>query len=460
MKRILAAFLLFALPALPVEPLFAGDPIDPHNVQVDTASVLRMGDTVQKVGGGFQAGDDVTNAFAQAAAVPPDDNHKWFVSVLTIQGCPSCKNLERNWIAAANKERDGGTLSEDEKRLLAYANPIDPAKSWSHFQVYNLSDPSQARSFRGIKIEAFPTILVQPPLNKSFGDPQTVVYQAIYRDPKTMVDGISSYMKAYVAKLDRNSDGFRGGFNQFPGDDITSIAQPVRPMPYMPEPSTPPNNPSPAYPLFPVLPPDTKPDRPPETAPTNPAVTDEEIVVVGDGSSGVDLLGDSRLKAAIERIEENRSDPAKKLRVRIVDFADAKGWLPKDVTKDNLPAVLHYRQGTVVTKLSNGILGMFAGTFLSIFNWTTGFIADVKWYFWFFVYLGGACLIAWLVYVVLTLVNVIRNPIAMAEAIAVRVGTEVAGQVGKVVNHLSPKDKDAASAAEAPLPTSAAPVEK
>lgn len=124
----------------------------------------------------------------QAMAPPKNDVDKWFVSVLTTPGCSGCEVLKREW-----KRNDW---------LLALANPNDSKKSWSHFQVYDTSDKSQAFRFKTLKVTKFPTVLVQPPRSGQFGDPSTVVYQGVYEgNPRKLAEAMSHAIRAYVAKL-------------------------------------------------------------------------------------------------------------------------------------------------------------------------------------------------------------------------------------------------------------------
>lgn len=322
--------------------------------QVDSGEVLRMGDTVQRCGRGFN-GDAALAAFAQAAALPPDDNHKWFVSVLTTRGCAPCAQLKKQWTGAAERAAAGAELQAGDRYLLALANPLDGAASWSHFNFYDMDDPAQQRRFAHIQVTAFPTIVVQPPLNEKYGPPHTVVYQGVYRgDPEQLARAVSEWMKRYIAKLP-----VRNGFGQVIEDE--AFRQPDRPLPWSPtpvvEPVTPVTPADPATPLFPVLPFDVTPADPAKPAdPANPNATDE-IVVVTDGEANYDLLGDRRIHRAVEALRAQGREP----RVRFVDLRDARDRLKIPVDKDDLPAIVHTRDGRVVSKLSEGMMDVFAG---------------------------------------------------------------------------------------------------
>lgn len=157
-----------------------------QEVEVDRAEVLRLGDMVQHVDG---VGHDPEALFVEAMGPPASDADKWFISVLTMQGCAPCVKLKADWASSP--------------WLLALADPNDPKKSWAHYNVYAREDQSQAFRFRNLQIEAYPTILVQPPRSKRYGDPTTVVFQGTYGgDPEKLARQITTAIRQYVAKLE------------------------------------------------------------------------------------------------------------------------------------------------------------------------------------------------------------------------------------------------------------------
>jgi len=157
-----------------------------QEVEVDRAEVLRLGDMVQHVDG---VGSDPEALFVEAMGPPASDADKWFISVLTMQGCAPCVKLKADW--ASNSW------------LLALADPNDPKKSWAHYNVYAREDQSQAFRFQKLNIEAYPTVIVQPPRSKRYGDPTTVVFQGTYGgDPEKLARQITAAIRQYVAKLE------------------------------------------------------------------------------------------------------------------------------------------------------------------------------------------------------------------------------------------------------------------
>lgn len=154
--------------------------------EVNTDAVLRLGNMVQHVNG---IGNDPTDLFVEAMGPPASDADKWFISVLSMQGCPACQKLKNDWAT--------------DPWLLALADPNDPANSWAHYNVYYREDESQAFRFERLNVTAFPTIVVQPPRNGRYGEPKTVVFQGTYGgDPKELARQITTAIRKYVTKFE------------------------------------------------------------------------------------------------------------------------------------------------------------------------------------------------------------------------------------------------------------------
>jgi hypothetical protein len=184
-----------------------------QEVEVDRAEVLRLGDMVQHVDG---VGSDPEARFVEAMGPPASDADKWFISVLTMQGCAPCVKLKADWASNA--------------WLLALADPNDPKKSWAHYNVYAREDRSQAFRFEKLNVEAYPTILVQPPRSKRYGDPTTVVFQGTYGgDPEKLARQITAAIRQYVAKLE-GSQPAQPSTQRAPEDAI-GIDPPWQPVP-------------------------------------------------------------------------------------------------------------------------------------------------------------------------------------------------------------------------------------
>ena len=97
-------------------PSLAQEPAEP---EVDQAAVLRLGNLVQHVD---RVGQSAKDEFVEAMGPPPSDADKWFISVLTTEGCIPCEQLKSDW--------------QTNSWLLALANPGDPKQSWAHYNVY------------------------------------------------------------------------------------------------------------------------------------------------------------------------------------------------------------------------------------------------------------------------------------------------------------------------------------
>jgi hypothetical protein len=125
---------------------------------------------------------------ADALAPPPDDSHKWFLSLVVARDCPACERMRADFQHAP--------------ALKAWADPDDPSRSWTHWQVFQADDASQAWRWQDVPLSQFPAVIVQPPINRAFGDPHTVVYlRQGYLPPEELSAGIRRAIQRYMAKL-------------------------------------------------------------------------------------------------------------------------------------------------------------------------------------------------------------------------------------------------------------------
>jgi hypothetical protein len=175
--------------------LVCGSSLVHAHPEVDEAEILRLGNVVQSVGSGVQSTD--VDQYVEALAPPESDADKWFISVVTAHGCKTCEQLKRDW--------------NTDPWLQAIANPDDPNESWSHFNVYVDGDRSQAFRFENVRITDFPTVIVQPPRSGKYGDPKTVVFQAVYQSsPRRLTEAITQAIGQYVSRLKPNADNQDG----------------------------------------------------------------------------------------------------------------------------------------------------------------------------------------------------------------------------------------------------------
>mgnify|MGYP002623348369 FL=1 len=99
------SLLMVVVACLTVIPARGQDP------EVDRAEVLRLGNMVQHVG---DIEGDPVDLFVEAMGPPASDADKWFISVITTQGCAPCQKLKTDWATSP--------------WLLALADPNDPKK--------------------------------------------------------------------------------------------------------------------------------------------------------------------------------------------------------------------------------------------------------------------------------------------------------------------------------------------
>lgn len=218
--------------------------------EVDQAEVLRRGNLVQVVGDGARSSE--ADEFAAAMGPPASDADKWFISVVSMKQCAGCERLKKDW--------------NSNPWLLALANPSDTKQSWAHFGIYDKDDRSQAFRFEGLKITTFPTIIVQPPRSKRYGDPSIVVFQAVYKgDPEKLAREITLSIRQYVQKLQTPPGPVRAT-----GPNGIGADPPWQPVPKV-DPWQPAPAPGPQYPTVdPTIPPPPPAQPTPSLAPAFP----------------------------------------------------------------------------------------------------------------------------------------------------------------------------------------------
>jgi len=303
-------------------------------VEVDQEEIRRLGDMVQQVGGGHRSDPNV-DAYVEAMGPPASDADKWFISLLSMRACPACEKLKRDFAA--------------DSWLRALANPSDPKQSWSHFNVYDRDDKSQAFRFEKVKVAGYPTVLVQPPRSGKYGEPKTIVFQATgyAGDPHKLAGDIAAAIRKYVAPVEPRREG-----HQQLAADRTPPWQPVPKQ----EPVTPLEIP-PVSPLDPVtIPPAPgpapKPVDPPAMPPTaEPISAYPEAIVITDSEDGLNATNDERIKSILEGLRRERG---KNLKVRFMDWRDAKDRFP--VHRDEMPVVLLTNDGRIEDKISGRLL--------------------------------------------------------------------------------------------------------
>jgi hypothetical protein len=118
---------------------------------------------------------------------PADDSHKWLFTLVTTKGCQWCDRLRADF--------------DNDPTLKAWVDTKDYTKSWAHWQVVQIEDKSQEWRWKDFKPTQFPTLIVQPPVNGSWGDPHTIVFvRQGYLRPAELDAGIRKAIQLYAAK--------------------------------------------------------------------------------------------------------------------------------------------------------------------------------------------------------------------------------------------------------------------
>ena len=187
--------------------------------------VIRRGACVEHVDGQWHG----ENPIAQAAALPPDDSNKWFVSII---GDPTTKRyqaLQRGW----NKTRE----------LLVWGNTLDQKHSWSHLHFYDRRNESQQWRWKGVPLGPPDqiTVIVQPPRDGSRGDPNTIITAVSYNGkPAILSAKIGMAIRAYLKSSASHRVGPASGlFRPRPRPNPTPHVEPTPWKPVAPVMPTP-----------------------------------------------------------------------------------------------------------------------------------------------------------------------------------------------------------------------------
>jgi hypothetical protein len=77
-----------------------------------------------------------------------------------------------------------------------------------HYQVVQIEDQSQAWRWKDFKPKTFPTVIVQPPFDNSWGDPHTIVMlQEGYEKPEKLAPKFRAAIDKYTAKVKAAAGG-------------------------------------------------------------------------------------------------------------------------------------------------------------------------------------------------------------------------------------------------------------
>src|SRR6218665_3643616 len=158
--------------------------------EVDTDSVLRRGNHVERIGGHQQSAYDA--AVDGVTGPPADDSGKWFITIITQRGCVPCAKLKAAWAKSAE--------------LLAFARPGDTANSWAHYNEYEAENRYHEWFTRGIAVKGYPTILIQPPATGKYGDARFPIYQAtgFDGDAAKLASSFTAKIKGHLRTLNQH----------------------------------------------------------------------------------------------------------------------------------------------------------------------------------------------------------------------------------------------------------------
>jgi hypothetical protein len=210
------------------------------------AEIARRGAMVERVNG-IQEAQNPLSAMALAMQPPADDSHKWLFTLVTMRNCQWCGQMRRDF--------------DTDATLKAWVDTKDQTKSWAHWQVVQIEDKSQEWRWKDFRPTSFPALIVQPPVNGSWGDPHTIVFSHQgYQKPAELDAAVRKAIQLYATKTfprrlafeDKPTSSpasyFAGGFEQpRPADQPGGWNPPVAPPSPLP--------PAPNYPSYPNVPP-------------------------------------------------------------------------------------------------------------------------------------------------------------------------------------------------------------
>jgi hypothetical protein len=377
MKHFVLLFLLAAQ-------LFTARTPSAHAQAIDPHEIIRRGNRVEAVNvadSHMRASADAD--FLTALAPPADDSHKWFITIVTLDGCGPCKQLLADWQASP--------------ALAAFALPGNARASWAHLNIYAAEDETQTWRWRNIALKSYPTILLQPPRNGRYGNAATVVLQksgynskpaelaqqlraAIEKQARKTRSDVaeqrSSEMLPAAARAATVLSWRVGQGSEVPCsiveqqlylDQATSFEQKSPPFAPPVKPSVIPS--VDPLPLLPAIPPSVDPDAQPAPTPSEPAPSPTvlpdpadqkypqhpEAVVIVDKLA--ESYSDAKILAQIQRVLARLRTERPGILVKLLDVRDARQY---PVEPRELPAVLTTNEGRLETKLDRTLLPIVA----------------------------------------------------------------------------------------------------
>lgn len=350
----------------------AADPIPAPDEQVDAAEVARWGSHAQYIDGSQKNAETEGERLAEAAlTLPPDDNHKWYVTVIGMRNCPGCSRWRADVKADQAKQANLGayiTLHPEDE------NHGDTKKSWSHYNYLLADDAAQKPFVDSIATKTRPVIVIQVPANGSYGTKGKVVFEKVYSgDPDKFAKEMTAAIRLYVKKLaekraSANEPVVPRGAHRFAPEDEDAPTvrrgaygqQPYTPPPKVdPTPFAPANDPVPVpFQIPPINTPTPSVPKPDADAPTPNPGSDHAIPNVQEAVVLVDGAQTAAEREKTDRIVERLKRDRPGLRTIIKDIRDAKNL---NVPKEETPAVVITEDGKVKERLGGKLLPLLLG---------------------------------------------------------------------------------------------------
>ncbi len=239
--------------------------------------IAMRGEQIERIDGQVRAGDG-EDVIGQAADTPPDDSGKWHLSILTVGNCQACERLKSDLRSEAFRD---------------WVNLDDHEQSWAHYHEIRFDGDvgrewgSKLEKFLRRKIADFPAVVVQPPVNGSFGKHTELVFlqQGYDGDAEKLTTKMAEAIGKYCAKLKQVRMLARGGH----GEEFDEQAG-ASPPPFL---------------LAPTNPPPTAGLTFPQTiVPPRVAATIEQIKLVCQGADAEFLLNMISGQKTIEEVQQ------------------------------------------------------------------------------------------------------------------------------------------------------------
>lgn len=192
--------------------------------------IAMRGEQIERIDG--QVSSSGEDLIGQAAETPPDDSHKWHLTVLVVANNRACDQLLADLA--------------DKREFRDWVNLENHQQSWAHFKPVRYDGAVGKDWARGLEKRLgralrVPAIVVQPPVNGEFGQhTQAVFVQEGYDgDAAKLTEAMAATIGKYVQKLKETRMIARGGH----GQESENEDRGARPPPFLVSPENPPATP-------------------------------------------------------------------------------------------------------------------------------------------------------------------------------------------------------------------------